>query len=166
MKLFIKNKYITIGGSSYVKDENDKDMFAIKGKVFSITHKKEVYDTNGNLHYIVRNKFWHFINDSTYIYDKDKNKIAMLANNKFDFKHKFVLTGYKDDITISGNLLQFPDIKMEITKNGQKIGTLTKDFNILRDTYTLEIDNEQDAPFMVALAIGVDNIFDTAKEDK
>ena len=165
MKLIIKNKMITVGGSSFVKDENDKDVFSVKGKVFSITRKKKIFDIDGNLQYVVRNKYWHFINNSVFIFDKDGNKIALLSNNKFDFKHKFVLNGYKDDITISGNLFQFPNIKMEITKNGQKIGTLTKDFNLLRDCYTLDVDNEEDAAFLVALAIGVDNIFDKARDD-
>ena len=165
MKLIIKNKLVTVGGSSFVKDENDNDKFVVKGKIFSITHKKKIYDMNGNLQYLVRNKYWHFINNSVFVLDGENNKIAMLSNNKFDFKHKFVLNGYKDEITISGNLFQFPNIKMEITKNGQKIGTLTKDFNLLRDCYTLDVDNEEDASFLVALAIGVDNIFDKAKDD-
>lgn len=164
MKLIIKNKLITLGEGSTVCDENGKEMFKVKGKVFSITRKKNIYDMEGNYLYTVRNKFWHFIYNSAFIMHK-KEKIAKLANNRWDFKRKFVLQGYQDDIVISGNLFQFPDIKMEITKNGKKIGTLIKNFNLIRDAYTLEVDSEEDAGFLVALVIGVDNIYDAMKQE-
>ena len=164
MKLIIKNKLISFGDGSFVCDENGNKKFSVKGRVFSPTRLKKIYDMEGNYLYTVRNKFWHFIYNSAFII-KGKEKIAKLANNRWDFKRKFVLQGFQDEIVISGNLFQFPDIKMEITKNGQKIGTLIKNFNLLRDAYTLEVDSEEDAGFLVALVIGVDNIYDKMRKE-
>ena len=165
MILIIKNKIISVRGNSFVKDENGNNIFVIKGKLFSPTKKKRIFDMNGNLQYVIRNKFWHFVYDTIFVYNREKDKIAELSNNRWDFKRKFVLRGFKDEYVISGNLFQYPDIKMEITKNGQKIGTLTKNWSVLRDAYTLEIDNEDDAGFLVALSIGVDNIYDRMRKD-
>lgn len=164
MKLFIKNKFLTIGGSSYVVDENEKNVFKIKGMMFSPTKKKKIYDMNGELLFVVRNKFWHFLNNSCLIYNADNELIVKLTDKGFDFRNDFYVQGIKDEIKFSGNLFQFPNIKMDILKNGNKIGTLTKDFNVFRDTFTLDIDSEEDAPLFVALTIAIDNIFD-AKRD-
>lgn len=166
MRLIIKNKLVSLGEGSYVCDENGNKVFKVKGtwKIFSPTRKKKIFDMQGNLQYIVRNKFWHFVYDSVFVYNREKDKIAMLSNNRWDFKRKFVLKGYKDEITISGNLFQFPNIKMEINKNGKKIGTLTKDFNLFRDHYTLDVESDEDAGFLVALVIGVDNIYDKMRD--
>ena len=160
MKFIVKNKIITLGGSSVVTDESGAEVMKIKGRIFTFTRKKFVLGPDGKKLYTVRSKFWHFIHNSAFIYDANGTKIAKLSNNKFDFKHKFVLTGYGSDIVISGNLFQFPDIKMEITENGAHKGWLIKNFNFVRDAYTVEVDDKTDLAFMVALVIAVDNIFD------
>ena len=61
MQLFIKNKIVSVGGSSYVTDENGNRVYNVKGKVFSLTRKKEIKDLEGNTLFKVRNKLWFFI---------------------------------------------------------------------------------------------------------
>lgn len=50
MKLFIKNKLTSIKGSSKVTNENNEEIFKVKGKFFSISRKKKIYDMQGNLY--------------------------------------------------------------------------------------------------------------------
>lgn len=40
MKVYIKNKFFSLGGGSSVVDENKNDVFKVKGRVFSITRVK------------------------------------------------------------------------------------------------------------------------------
>ena len=56
MKFCVKNKLLSLGGSSTVKDENGNDIFKVKGKVFSLTKKKKIYNMEGKLLYVVKNK--------------------------------------------------------------------------------------------------------------
>nr|MCR5113781.1 hypothetical protein [Acholeplasmatales bacterium] len=58
MELVIRNKWISLGGSSVVKDINENDVFFVKGKIFSFTKKKFLEDMNHNLKFMIRNKFW------------------------------------------------------------------------------------------------------------
>ena len=62
MKIFIKNKLISFGGSSTAVDESGNKVLKIKGKwvLFSPTKKKKIYDKNGKLLYIVRNKWFNW----------------------------------------------------------------------------------------------------------
>ena len=60
MKVFIKNKFFSIGGDSEVYNEEKKPIYKIDGKFFSWTKKKKMYDMEGNLLYVIRNRFWNF----------------------------------------------------------------------------------------------------------
>ena len=44
MKVYIKNKFWSIGGGSSVVNENKEDVFKVKGRAFSITRVKYVCD--------------------------------------------------------------------------------------------------------------------------
>lgn len=165
MKLFVKNKYISLGESSYVLDEDKNKIFKVKGKIFSPTRKKKIYDMDGELQYVVRNKFWKLFKTSTLIYDADNELVAKLSNSDWDFKNKFVLEGGDEDVTISGNLIQFPSIKLQVTKKDKVIGTITKDFNLFRDTFSIDVDDTEDAAFLVALVISIDNIWDSRRRN-
>lgn len=165
MRLFIKNKIMTLSGSSFVLDEEGNKVFIVKGKwgIFSPTHKKKIIDKDGNLRYIVRNKFWRFISTSCFLYDDSKQKIAMLTNNDFDFKSRYVLKGYQDEILIKGNFSEFPKFTMDIDKNGKVIGKITRDFTIIRDSFVLDIYDDTEDAFLVALVIAIDNIADSRR---
>lgn len=165
MKLFVKNKFITMRGSSFVVDENNNKKFVVKGKLFSPTHKKKIYDMEGNLLFVVRNKFWHFLKTTCFIYDDEKEKILDISEKKFDFKNDFEIEGYQDEITFEGKLFQFPNINLDIIKNGKNIGKLTKQWNMWRDSYCVEVPDDEDAALMVALTIAVDNVFDRRRKN-
>ena len=166
MRLFIKNKLFSFTGASFVTDEAGNNVFKVKGKLFSPTHKKKIYDKNNELRYIVRNKFWHFIARSCFLYDDSKQKIAMLTNGDFDIKNKYVLKGYTDEIMIKGNYSEFPKFFMEIVKNGKVIGKITRDFTIIRDSFILDIFDDTEDAFLVALVIAIDNITDSRRRDR
>lgn len=154
MKVVIKNKFFSVGGSSSVKDESGKDVFYVKGRIFSVTHVKWVCDANKNKLYKVRNKWFNFVNERAYVYE-GKTKVARVKHPFFGGK-KFVVEGYKDEILIDGD---FFSTRSQITRNGVPIGTIDRGFFTVTDTFMLEAD-EKDMPFMIALVIAIDNIVD------
>ena len=168
MKLFVKNRMFSLGEGSFVLDESQNKVFNVRGKwgIFSPTHKKKVYDMEGNLLYIIRNKFWHFFKRTCYVYDADKERILSISEKIFNFKNDFEVEGYQDEITFEGKMFQFPNINLEIIKNGENIGRLTKQWDMWRDSYCVEVPNNEDAALMVALTIAVDNVFDRRKKNK
>ena len=165
MKLYIKNKLISFGDGSFVTDEAGNQVYRVKGMVFSPTRKKKIYDMEGKLLYVVRNKFWQMFSKNCFVYNAEKAKIAKVQSKNWDFKNAYYIMGYNDEIEIAGKFLQFPNMELSINKNGKKIGTLTKNFTVVRDSYTLDIESEEDAPLFVALTIAVDNIVDQRRKD-
>lgn len=160
MKVIIKNKFFSLGGSSSVKDENGEDAFFVKGRFLSPTRVKWVCDKEKNKLFKVRNKWFNFINERAYVYE-GKTKIAKVKHPLFSGK-KFVVEGYKDEILIDGD---FFSLKSSITKNGKIVGTIERKFTVVNDTFTLEAE-EADMPFMIALVIAIDNIVDKITKSK
>ncbi len=154
MKITIKNKFFSLGGSSSVKNEFGENVFYVKGRFFSPTHVKWVCDKEKNKLYKVRNKWFYFLTHSAYVYE-GKTKIAKVKHPFFS-GNKFVVEGYKDEILISGDYFS---MLSTITKNGVPVGTINRQFVALTDTFTLEAE-ESNMPFMIALVIAIDNIVD------
>ncbi len=156
MKVYIKNKFWSIGGGSDVVDENKNPVYKVKGKVFSITRKKYLCDMEGNRLYTIRNKWFNWFIHKAYIYDKDKHKIATVKDKWFNIDQKYFVTGYKDEIKING---KFFSLTAEILRNGEVIGTIRRQITFLLDAFELEA-KEEDMPFLIALIIAIDNIQD------
>lgn len=157
MKLRIKNKIDFLIGGSKVLDESGQEVYNVKGKIISPTRKKKIYDKNGNLLYIVRNKYWRFLTRRSIIYDANKKKIAIIKDKPFTFRGLFFVENYTEEIKFEGAFL---DPMMAIYANGKIIGTLTRNLQLFGDAFELDTLDEY-APFLTALVIGIDNIMDT-----
>lgn len=159
MKIFIKNKLVSMGGSSVATNENGEVVFKIKGrwKIFSPTRKKKIFDKNGKLLFVVRNKWFNFWNHKAYIYDCNKQKIATVKDVlKISNGSRYIVEGYKDEISFEGKFLNGT---LEILSNNEKIGTLERNFAIVRDSFSLQAE-EENLAFLTALVIAIDNIND------
>ncbi len=162
MRVLIKNKFMSIGGGSSVTDENNVPVFNVKGKAFSITRKKYVCDLEGNMLYMVRNKYWKFFVRSALIYNAEKEKIAKVKEKVFTLRGVYYVQGYEDEIVVEGGF--FTGLA-QIYRNGEIMGTMSfrprsiADALDITDSFVLEAD-EKDMPFLIALVIAVDNIRD------
>jgi len=153
MKFFVKNKIMSLGGDSRVYDENDRDIYVVKGKMLSLTHKKQIFDMENKLLYIVKNKLLNFWTHSSFILNEEKQKIARVKNR--GFKGGFDVLGYGDEIAIDGWGIG----GYTIIKNGEKIGTV-KSSIALADNYEVDVKDGEDAGFLVAVIIAIDNVKD------
>ena len=168
--LLSKNKFWSLRGHSTVNDISGAPAFEVKG-TFSLWRKKKIYDMEGNLLYIVRNKMIRFFMNSCYIYDGNKTKIARLKQKFHLLKGEFVLLGYKDEYAIDGTLGLLSERNMTITRNGEVIGEAGRKFtsagDVLgaTDSFYLTAYHDEDAAFLVALIVAIDNIIDKNTRD-
>ena len=161
MKVFIKNKLISWGGSSTVVNENEEPVFKVKGKIFSPTKKKKIYDMEGNLLYTVRNKYWTAFTRRVLINDADKNRVATIKKGKYSINSRFEIEDNEDAMEISGKIFSRTS---KIIRNGEEVATITREFTFIRDAFCLEA-NEEEIAFMTALVIGFDNMKDDIQDD-
>lgn len=159
MKIIIKNKFFSLRGSSNVEDESGRALFQVKGKFFTFTAEKELYDMNGKLLYTIRNKFFNWWYPSAYICDANGNKLARIKRN-LSIKHDYSIEGINSDIRLDGTFWGYTS---KVYRDNKFIGTLKKEFWAMRDYFTLEVEDGEDAAFLVALVIALDNIQDKAE---
>ncbi len=158
MQVFIKNKFLSLTGASVVLDADKKPVYKVKGKMkcFSPTKKKKIYDMEGNLKYIVRNKYWNFFSRRAFIFDANKQKVGTLRDKYVNVNGEYFLEDNPDEIKIQGKAFKMDS---KILRNGEVIGTVSRNIVALDDAFMLEAE-EADIPFLIAIIIAMDNIFD------
>ncbi len=159
MKLIIRNKWFSpFKPSSYVRDETDtKDLYQIEGRFWTLTSKKFVKDLNGDVKYMVRNKFWKIFIHRAFVFDAEGNKICTVRRKFWSLHDRyFVEECSLGNMEIMGNILQFD---YNITLDGKQIGHIMRKIS-LRDSFVLDASDEYEPEFLVALVIAIDNITD------
>lgn len=161
MKVFIKNKLLSLGGDSDVLNENKEPIFKVKGKIFSFTKKKKLYNMQGELLYTIRNKFWNIFSNKVYIKNSQGDRVATIKKNKWSWNKNYKILNTEDDLKIEG---KFFSLESQIIKNEQLVATINRQFTIVTDAFSLEAD-EKDIAFYTAIVIALDNIVDKRSKD-
>ena len=163
MKLAIRNKWISLGGSSVVRDLEEHDVLKVKGKFFTFTSKKFVQDLEGNTLYIVRNKFWRLFHYRALVLTPDKKVVAKLTKKIFSLHDRYLFDSDLGDLEIKGNILGFD---YHVTLNGEEIAHVSRMIS-LRDSFLLETyrDDAIDYHLLVAFIIAIDIITDRIRRN-
>ena len=159
MKFLIKNTFMSLRGNSKVTPEDGQLAYKVKGKLFSNliskTYKKVIKDANGKKLFVVRNKFWHKPFYKSALIFQNGKKLATVQNSHF-IKNGYEVTGATEEIKVEGKFWN-----LDIMLGGKKIGHIgCPEKMTLDNAYTLEVDDPEDAPFLVAMMIAIDNIYD------
>ena len=161
MELAIKNKWISLGGSSVVQDLNGNDVLKVKGKVFTFTSKKFVTDLEDNVKYVVRRQFFYLFRRKARIYDANNNQVALVSRKVLSLHDRYFVESSLGNLKIMGNIFQF---NYQILLDGKEIGHIARKIS-LRDSFVLTIDDNFDYNLFVALVIAIDNITDKRDQD-
>ena len=164
MDLLIRNKWISLRGSSVVKNLNEEDVYRVKGKFWTFTRKKFVQTLDGETKYVVRNKFWRFFAYKAFVLDAEgKERIAYLRRKIFSFHDRFFIESKFGKFEIKGNIFCFD---YHIMLDGKEIGHVGRRIS-LRDSFVLHVEDDVniDPMFFLALVIAIDNITDQRSQD-
>ncbi len=164
MKLIIRNKWWSpFRQSSYVRDEADtQDLYKIEGRFWSITRKKFVEDLEGNPKYMVRNKFWHLFIHRAFVYNDKGEKICTVRRKFWSFHDRYFVDDCSlGQMEITGNILLHD---YNITLDGVQVGHITRKISI-RDSFVLDVSDQLEPEFMIALVIAIDNITDARRAE-
>ena len=154
MLLKFKQRF-TILDSYNIYDEYNNLYFKVDGKL-ALSHKFNVYDRNGELLAILRQRIITFLPKFD-IYDASENFIGTISK-KISFlfpKLEIDMNGWK----IEGDFMHWEYL---ITKNGQTIATISKKLFRIMDTYTIEVDQEN-ALCALLVVIAIDAIICSSK---
>ena len=162
MRIIVKNKWVSLRGSSTVKDESGKDLMKVQGKFFTFTRKKYVKNLNDETFYVLRNKFLKLFAYQAFVLDPTEKKIlARIRRKIFSLHDHYDVHTEFGEIVMRGNILGFD---YHITLDGREIGHVSRNIS-LRDSFILDLEDGQDPYFFVALLIALDNITDEKRQN-
>lgn len=162
MDLAIRNKWVSFGGSSVVKDLEERDVFKVQGMFFTLTRKKLIQTMNGETKFMVRNKFWRLFAYKALVYDPNGEEVASISRKVFSMHDKYLVTSKFGNLEIKGDIFTF---NYKINLNGKEVGSISRKFS-LRDSFVLHLENDENAAFYLALVIAVDNITDQRQANR
>lgn len=156
MELIIANKWFSFKGSSIVKDTSGKDFLCVEGKFFSIHNRKFIKSLDGQLLYQTASRVFNWVHHVIKVLDAQGNEICEVKDKILTLHDHYNIESKYGPIVIRGNILGFD---YHISLSGKEIGHIARKIS-LRDSFVLNIDDDVDIPFFVALVIAIDNITD------
>ena len=149
MKLYIKEKVFTWGDQFTVKDEQGNDKYFVEGEVFSWGKKLHVYDIHHQEVAFIKQEIWTLL--PCYHVFCDGQHIAEIKKEFTFIFPRYSIEGL--GWQIEG---QFLAHDYEITQNGSKIVSITKEWMTWGDSYELDITNKKDEIVALAVVLTID----------
>ena len=149
MKLYIKEKVFSWGDKFSVKDAYGEDKYTVEGEVFSWGKKLHVYDCSGREVAFIKQEIWSFL-PRFYVYCGGRQVAEIKKEFTFLFpRYSIAGLGWE----IEGSFLAHD---YQITRNGQTIVTISKEWMTWGDSYELDILNPADEIVALAVVITID----------
>ena len=149
MKLYIKEKVFSWGDQFTVKDEQGRDIYFVQGEVFSWGKKLHVCDVHGREVAFIKQKVLSFL-PKFEVYCNER-LVAEIRKEFTLFFPRYTVGGLGWEI--SGSFMAHD---YEITKAGNPIVRISKEWMSWGDSYELDILNPADELVALAVVLTID----------
>lgn len=156
MKLFVKEKLLSIHNKYYIYNESGEIEYEIESKAVSIGDKTTIYDKEHNSIAYIEQEILHLMpHYNVYINGKYKFQIK----KKFQmFKNNYELS---NDYTVDGSTLSLDFIIKN--NNGKEIAIINRKFLSIGDKYQIEIIDEKDINIILTIIVAITNDVDRSQ---
>ena len=156
MKLFVKEKLLSMHNRYYIYNENEELSYEIESKAISIGDKTTIYDKNHNVIAYIEQEIFHFM---------PHYNVYIEGEYKYQIKKKFQL--FKNDYELS-NLYKVDgsifSLNFTIINNyGKEIALVNRKFLSIGDKYQIEILDENDIYTILTIIVAITNDIDRSQ---
>lgn len=149
MKLYIKEKVFSWGDKFTVKDEFGADRYMVEGEIFSWGKKLHVYDMSGGEVAFIKQELWSLL--PKYCVFCDGQQVAQIRKEFTFLFPRYIIAGLGWGIDGS-----FMAHEYEITANGRRIVSISKEWMTWGDSYELDIADPKNALIALAVVLTID----------
>lgn len=160
MRYVVKQRIFSFGDSFTIRDEAGNDHFLVKGKVFTFGDKLRIYDMQDRELVYIEQKLFRFLPEYRIYFSGQP--VAIVKKEFSFFKPRFHIESTMGEYVVQGS---FWGMEFEIFKDGQKVAQVSKKWFSWSDTYGVEIADNENAPFMLALVIVLDQVLHDNKNN-
>jgi uncharacterized protein YxjI len=155
MRYVMRQKLLSLADNFTIKNEQEQDVFLVKGKVFSFGDKLSFQDLAGNELVFIDQRLLNW--SPTYELWKGDQLLAVVKRELFSFiHHRFTVdVPGPNDLEAEGDFL---DHEYTISRGGSVVATVSKRWFSWADTYGIEIADGEDDVLLLATAVVVDMV--------
>jgi len=151
----MREKLISIGDDYWIEDESGAKRYRVDGKAMRVRDTWVLEDAGGHEVAVIREKKLSI-----------RDAITIDVGGR-EAKVKKALVGFRDrfhvevqggrDLKVHGNI---GDHEYEIERDGEEIGSVSKKWFRVRDTYGVSVQHLADVPLVLAVTVAVDALSD------
>ena len=155
MRYVMRQKLLSLADNFTIKNEQEQDVFLVKGKLFSFGDKLSFQDLAGNELVFIDQRLLNW--SPTYEIWKQGELLAVVKRELFSFiHHRFTVdVPGPNDLEAEGDFL---DHEYMITRGGSVVATVSKRWFSWADTYGIEVADGEDDVLVLATAVVVDMV--------
>ena len=155
MRYVMRQKLLSLADNFTIKNEQEQDVFLVKGKVFSFGDKLSFQDLAGNELVFIDQRLLNW--SPTYELWKGDQLLAVVKRELFSFiHHRFTVdVPGPNDLEAEGDFL---DHEYTIARGESVVATVSKRWFSWADTYGIEIADGEDDVLVLATAVVVDMV--------
>jgi uncharacterized protein YxjI len=149
----MRQKLLAFGDDYIVRDERDVERYFIDGRAFSIGDKLSFQDMQKNELAFIRQRLLHW--GPTYEILRNGEVVATVKKKLFTLFHcEFTVdVPGPDDLLAEGN---FWDHEYEFRRGSKVAARVSKQWFAFRDSYGIEVADEDDDVLVIASAVIID----------
>ena len=153
MRYVMRQKFFSLADSFTIRDENERDVFLVKGKVFSFGDKLSFKDKEGKEVALIDQKLLSF--GPQYEIIRGGTTVAVVKKQLFTlFRARFTVdVPGPDDLEAKGNFLEHEYV---FERDGRDIARISKKWLSLSDSYAIDINEGEDDVVILAAAVVID----------
>jgi uncharacterized protein YxjI len=153
MRYVLKQKLFSLGDDFTIQDEAGRDAFFVDGKMFSFGDQLSFQDMQGNELAYIKEKVFAW--GKTFEIYRSGRLAAVVKKELFTlFKCRFTVdVPGPDDLEATGDFL---DHEYEFMRGDRTVASVSKRWFTFRDTYGIDIAENEEAVLVLASAVVVD----------
>ena len=155
MRYVMRQKLLSLADNFTIKNEQEQDVFLVKGKVFSFGDKLSFQDLAGKELVFIDQRLLNW--SPTYELWKQGELLAVVKRELFSFiHHRFTVdVPGPNDLEAEGDFL---DHEYMITRGDHVVATVSKRWFSWTDTYGIEVADGENDVLVLATAVVVDMV--------
>lgn len=153
MRYLLKQKFFSLADEYIIKDENDNNVFFVKGKLFSLGNKLSFQNLYGDELLFISQKLLSL--ETRYEIYRDESLFAVITKKLFSFLNCIFTIELHEpgEYKAEGD---FFDYEYIISSEGIDIALISKQWVSFTDTYGIEINPGNDDALILACAVIID----------
>lgn len=161
MKFYVKQKVFSFRDKFKISDENQKELFQVGGKFFSLQNKLELQNLDGSVVLHAKKQVLSFM-PKYFIYTPHDEEVAIIQR-KFGFKPKFEVSVGNDTLDVQGSLFGH---SFQIYHNEQMVASIEKRVISWGDTYEIEVLVDNQTELFLFIVIIIDQVIHEQKQNR